>query len=277
LQKYGSLYGNRLNGSRVSVENPYRLSYAGYNEIFTGYPDPAVVWNKRRQNPNENILDFISQRQDYAGQVAVFTSWNLFDYIFNKPERRIYLNSGNQPIIHDSLSSTEILVNGIQANIMDAREPVRHDMLTFVAAKEYIQNKHPKVVYISFGETDEFAHHGNYDEYLHSIHMVDMYLEQLWYLLNKDPFYKGNTNLIVTTDHGRGDKESAWMRHNMFISGSKNTWLLTIGPAMQSQGEICCGDEFFSGQLAQTMARILGLNFAARHPVDEPIYSLIRH
>ena len=267
LATQGSIYGNRYFDNKVSVANPYRFSYAGYNEIFTGYPDPDVIANRKRWNSNENVLEFLNEQPDYKNKVAAFASWNLFDYIFNKPKNGFYLNSGYAAIAHDSLTETETLANGVQQNAMDNAQHTRNDMLTFVTAKEYIQTNHPKVVYIGFGETDEYAHSGKYDDYLQSAHLFDEYLAQLWYLVNQDPFYKNNTSFIITTDHGRGQKSNTWVRHDMFTTGSKNTWLMTLGASFESKGEVKTGGEIFNEQIASTIARLLGYNFIANHPV----------
>jgi len=51
LAKQGAVYGNRNFDNKVLVANPYRFSYAGYNEIFTGYADPAVIANRKKLEP----------------------------------------------------------------------------------------------------------------------------------------------------------------------------------------------------------------------------------
>ena len=144
-------------------------------------------------------------------------------------------------------------------------------MLTFVTAKEYIQNQHPKIVFISFGETDEYAHGGNYDGYLQSAHLFDEYLAQLWYLVNKDPFYKNNSSFIITTDHGRGQKEATWVRHGLFTPGSSSSWLMTAGKGLLPKGELKNKDEIFNDQLAQTIAMMLGYHFDPSHAVADPL------
>jgi Metalloenzyme superfamily len=264
----GSIYGNRNLGSNVSVANPYRFSYAGYNEMFTGYADPSIIANKKKWNTNENILDFLNNQPAYKNKVAAFTSWNLFEYILNKKHSSIYLNSGYQPIATDSLTKNELLINGIQQNAVDNTQPTRNDMLTFVTAKEYIQTNHPKVVYVGFGQTDEFAHGGHYDDYLQSAHLFDEYIAQLWYLVNNDPFYKNNTSFIITTDHGRGQKTNTWVRHDMFTKGSKNTWLITLGKSFAAKGEVQNEEELFTEQIAQTIAQLLGFQFIAQHTTE---------
>lgn len=271
LARKGTLFGNRNFENKVTVANPYRFSYAGYNEIFTGYPDPAVITNSKKWNSNKNVLEYLNQQPAYQNKVAAFTSWNLFDYIFNKPKSSFYLNSGYNNIDHDSITNTETLVNGVQQYAVDNLQHTRNDMLTFVTAKEYIQTRHPKIVYVGFGETDEYAHSGKYDEYLQSAHLFDEYLAQLWYLVNKDPFYKNNTSFIITTDHGRGQKNNTWVRHDMFTAGSKNSWLITLGPSFENKGEVKNNNEIYTEQIAQTIARIAGFDFLAEHPVAEAL------
>jgi hypothetical protein len=271
LVKNGSIYGNRDFNNKVSVANPYQFSYAGYNEIFTGYADNSIIVNQKKYNHNQTVLDFLNDQPEYKNKVAAFASWNLFEYIFNKKESNIYLNNGYQIIAHDSLTDTEVLANGVQQNGVNNTQSTRNDMLTFVTAKEYIQTQHPKVVFIGFGETDEYAHSGKYDDYLQSAHQFDEYLAQLWYLVNTDPFYKNNTSFIITTDHGRGNKANNWVRHDMFTKGSGSAWLLTLGPKFEAKGEVKINDEIFNEQLAQTIARLLGYDFTAAHPIADAI------
>lgn len=273
LEKKGSLYGNRNHKNNVSVANAYRFSYAGYNEILTGYADPAIITNSRKWNKNETLLDYLNLKPGYKNKVAAFASWNLFEYILNKQRSTVYLNSGYQTLNHDLLTATEMLTNVVQQYAVNNLQATRNDMLTFVAAKEYIQTQHPKVVFIGFGETDEYAHAGNYDEYLHKAHEFDQYLAQLWYLVNKDPFYKNNTSFIITTDHGRGKKSANWVRHGLFTAGSNETWLMALGPEFKAEGEVKIKSEIYSDQLAQTIAGLLGFEFlpSTEHPVAGPL------
>jgi hypothetical protein len=271
LLKKGSLYGNRNYENKVTMSNAYRFSYAGYNEILTGYADPAIITNSKKWNNNETLLEFLNKQPEYKNKVAAFTSWNLFEYILNKKQGTFYLNSGYQSISNDTLTATELLVNAVQTNAVDNTQHTRNDMLTFVSAKEYIQTRHPKVVFISLGETDEYAHGGHYDGYLQSAHLFDEYLAQLWYLVNNDPFYKNNTGFIITTDHGRGQKAASWIRHGLFTPGSSNAWLMTLGNLFEAKGEVKKKSEIFTEQLAKTITGLLGYQFNPAHPAADPL------
>jgi hypothetical protein len=273
--KQGALYGNRNLGSKVSVSNPYKFSYAGYNEIFTGYADPSIIANSKRWNTNDNVLGFLNSTSDYKNKVATFTSWHLFNYIFNKKKNTFVINSGNNTIINDSNSTTQFLINGVQQFVVDTLATTRNDMLTFLTAKEYIQKNHPKVVYIGFGDTDEYAHSGNYAGYLQSANTLDTYIAQLWYIINSDPFYKNNTHIIITTDHGRGKKENTWVRHDMFTAGSESTWLMLLGPKILPKGEIKNNEQIFNSQLAQTIAYLTNTSFTSLQTTEPYLYHVV--
>jgi hypothetical protein len=275
LVKQGTIYGNKALKSSVLLNNPYLISYAGYNELFTGYADPAIFANKKVQNVNENVLEFLNNQEPYKNKVAAFTSWNLFKYIFNSKKSSFYLNTGFQNMNDSNLNSIEKFAYGVHQYILDTTVATRNDMLTFIAAKEYIQRKHPKVVYVGFGETDEYAHTGNYDNYLQSVHSVDDYIAQLWYLFNSNAYYKNNTYFIITTDHGRGNKASTWRKHNMLTAGSKNAWLILLGPKINNIGEAKHSETVFTSQLAKTIAYLCGFEFDNPSQIESTLSSTI--
>ncbi len=78
VESEGQLYGNRTKDCNVNNANPYKFSYPGYNEIFTGYPDTAVNSNDKIPNKNVNVLEFINKQKGYEGKVAAVTTWDLF-------------------------------------------------------------------------------------------------------------------------------------------------------------------------------------------------------
>lgn len=57
---------------------------------------------------------------------------------------------------------------------------VRPDVLTYIAAREYLKEYKPKVLYVAFDETDDFAHTGMYDQYLGSAFAEDAMIRDLW-------------------------------------------------------------------------------------------------
>jgi len=60
IAQKGQLWGNREYDNDVSVVNPYKISYPGYNEILTGYNDWFVSFNQQKDNANSNVLEYLN-------------------------------------------------------------------------------------------------------------------------------------------------------------------------------------------------------------------------
>lgn len=272
MGKQGQIYGNRKYDNKIDNANPYWFSYPGYNEIFTGYPDTAVNSNDKKYNDNENVLEFINRQKGYKGNVAAFTTWDVFPYILNEPRSKIYVNADV-----DSLqfkSSTLSLLNDMQ---FLAPKPigVRQDVITYFAAREYLKEYKPKVLYIAFDETDDFAHAGMYDQYIGSANAQDAMIADLWKQLQSMPQYKDKTTLLITCDHGRGDKvKSDWKHHGSKIADAHEIWLAVMGPDTKPTGEVKLSMQLYQRQLATTMAKLLGFKFNPSHRVQEPIETI---
>jgi hypothetical protein len=267
IARQGQLYGNRQYGNKVDVKNPYKISYAGYNEIFTGYADPKLVPNTAYPNSNTNLPAFLNNFDDYKGKVVAFSSWNVFPYILNEAQSGFPVNSGYE---RNPAGDTTDIVDRVQDSIHH-KSACRFDMLTFFMAKEHIRQQHPKVMILGLGETDEFAHSSRYDMYLQRANDVDKMIAELWYIVQTDPFYKDNTTFIITTDHGRGKKATTWPTHHLFVKGSGEIWLAMLGRGIAGMGEMTSPQQLYQNQVAQTIAQLLGKEFIASRPVGKAI------
>ncbi len=269
IAKQGQLSGNRDFKNDVNVKNLYKISYPGYNELFTGSADRTLIPNLAVRNSNINVLEWLNAKDDYKGKVVAYSSWNIMPYILAESENGLPVNSGYEPV-NESEDSVNAILNQVQENVTH-KTNCRFDMLTFGCAKRYLEEKHPKVLYLGLGETDEFAHKGEYDHYLQKAHQFDEMVAELWYFVQTDPFYKNNTTFIITTDHGRGKKSSNWNSHGFWVGGSGQTWLATIGQGIAPVGEIKEKDQIYTSQIAATISQLLGEKFKSNHPVDDPI------
>ena len=263
----GQLYGNRLLDNKVNVKNFYKISYPGYNEIFTGTTDPSIILNKKVYNKNINFLEYLNHTPEYRGKVVAFSSWNVMPYILNEQRSNIEINSGYENL--NDADSTSQLINAVQ-NVAD-KTHCRNDWLTFVSAKQYVNQHHPKVVYLGLGETDEYAHKSKYDMYLQKANAFDKMIAELWYYVQTDPFYKNNTTFIITTDHGRGSKPSTWFTHSLFTKGSGDIWLAVLGPSITPIGEVKTQQQNFQNQIAATVAMLVGKNFQPNVTIGKAI------
>jgi len=276
IAKKGQVYGNRDYGNYVDVTNRYWFSYPGYNEIFTGYADTLIYSNEYPDNPHKNVLEFINKLPKYKNKVAVFTSWDAFPRILNEKRSGLLINSSYSDVI-GKLNQTQKDLNRQQHYIPKIfGNAERLDVLTYFMAKAYLQQNHPKVLYLSFNDTDAFAHQGKYDSYLDAANYSDAMISDLWEYLQSDPFYKDQTTFFITVDHGRG-KGVEWKHHNSRIEYANETWFAVMGPDTKPLGEIKNSGQIFQNQYAKTIAAFLGLNFPSVNPVGIEIKSVLNY
>jgi hypothetical protein len=274
----GQLFGNRNAGCKVNNANHYWYSYPGYNEILTGYPDTAIKNNSFADNPNTNVLAFLNRQNKLKGKVAAFGAWYAFDKIINEKRSGIPVFSAFDNVGGKLPNANERLINTMNH---DAYRPFGEDecldVFTHYSAMEYLKNKKPRVLYIAYGETDEWAHAGQYRSYLDAAHQFDAWLKQIWDLIQKDPQYKNKTTLFIATDHGRGTAtKEDWRHHNQDYPGSSEIWFGVLGPDSPARGEIKDDVQLYQEQFAQTIAKLMGFTFTAEHPIGKEIHYVFK-
>jgi arylsulfatase A-like enzyme len=144
----------------------------------------------------------------------------------------------------------------------------RLDVATFNIGFEYMKTNKPRLIHFGFGDTDEFAHAGEYDYYLDAAQKTDARIRKIWEYIQSSPQYANKTTLIITTDHGRGAAaEGNWKHHGSEISGADQIWIAAIGPSVLPAGESRKKDQVYQGQVAATIAQMVGKEFKTDHPV----------
>ena len=142
---------------------------------------------------------------------------------------------------------------------------------------EYLKTRKPKVLYIAYGETDEWAHHSQYRSYLDAAHLVDEWIKQIWNFVQNDPQYKNKTALFITTDHGRGDiNKDEWTSHGKKITDAYEIWFAAIGTGIKAGGEQKNNVQYYQDQFAQTIAKLLGYTYKANHPISPEIKPVLK-
>jgi arylsulfatase A-like enzyme len=124
----------------------------------------------------------------------------------------------------------------------------------------------PRVLFVGYGETDNWAHQGRYDLVLDSAHRFDQFVAQLWSTMQRMPAYRGTTTFIITTDHGRGGGLTEWKEHGVEQKGSENIWLAVIGPDTAALGERSDVAPVAQAGIAATVAAFLGKDYDAAVP-----------
>ncbi len=259
VARNGQVFGNPSKGSVARVTNRKRSSYPGYQEMLAGFVDPEIQGNSKRPNPNRSVLEWLNGRSGFAGRVAAFGTWDVLPFILNRERSGLHIVAGSEPILDDPLSERQGTINDL---LRDTTAPWGEsnplDSFAFHAALDYLNRHHPRVLYLMFGETDEWAHEGNYDRYLRAAHLEDRLVQRLWGAAQS--IAPGRVALVLTTDHGRGSG-AEWTSHGEKIEGAENVWIAVMGPQVASLGERA-GPPFVTlGQVAATVALLAGEDY----------------
>jgi Metalloenzyme superfamily len=265
----GALIGNRDKGSCAEVANDYWISYPGYSEALTGVADPRIDSNDFGPNPNVTFLEWLNRRPGLSERVRAVGSWEAIAAIINVD--RSHLPTNVAGMMSGRFTPAMALLNRvIQDTPIPWNKSARFDWFTHEIALETLRADNPRVLFIQYAQPDDFAHEGDYPQYLLSAHRVDQSLKELWSFIQTDPHYAVRTTLIVTVDHGRGGRaDDSWrwhagpakMKTALGIVGSNEIWIGAIGPQVSSGTRI--------GEAARACARLSQIASTALTAIGE--------
>ena len=266
LAKQGQIWGNRDQQSDVRVSNPHHFSYPGYNEFLTGVADLRIDSNDKNLNANTNVFEWLHSKPAFRGRVAAAINWDVLAWVLNGPRAGFPIWSGFEV---PSGTSRFPMPDGF-SDIVERSKTVWSGVLldTFViaAAKQAVKTLKPRALYVSLGETDDWAHEGDYERYLKAARLYDQTVGELWELVQSMPEYRGTTSFVLTTDHGRGPGPVAWKNHGASIADSAFMWFAVLGPDTAPLGERKSTALVTQSQVASTVAALLGEDFERSFP-----------
>jgi hypothetical protein len=266
VAKQGQIFGNQLRGSVAHVTNGKAFSYPGYNEMSTGYPNDAIDSNEFGPNPTATVFEWLNKFGEFHGKVAVFGTWNVYDNIFNKSRSGLVMQTGwTLPSIAHETPRDALLRELYLTTTRFDEEDVGNSFLQ-ISLLDYVRTAHPRVLFVGYGETDNWAHQGRYDLVLDSAHRTDYFVGQLWNAMQAMPQYRGNTTFIITTDHGRGSGLTEWKEHGVEEKGSENVWIAVLGPDTPPLGERTNVAPVTQAQIAATVAAFVGKDYTRDVP-----------
>lgn len=262
----GSIAGDSTNRSAVALRNRHWFSYPGYAEILLGEPhDNDIKSNDAIRNPFPTVLERVREElQLKPSDVATFASWGVFNEIAEHTPGTTTVNAGAMPL--DVEGSEMRVLESVQGEALPPWDITRFDVFTFRLAMAHLAAARPRLLYVAFGETDDWAHDGRYDRVLDAYARIDQYLKALWTWVQNDPEYRGRTHLLVTTDHGRGHATADWRLHRADVPGSGDVWIAFASPRMPQRGVWKDSPALSTSQVAATLASWLGVDWNRDHP-----------
>ncbi len=122
-----------------------------------------------------------------------------------------------------------------------------------------IDEHHPALTMVNFPDVDSWGHTENWTEYLLSITRADNIVFEVCKKIWQDPFYKDNTAIIITSDHGRcmDGVNKGFAEHGGSCFGCRRLPFLMMGPNIKKNGEVSA--RVYQRDLAPTVAAMLGI------------------
>ena len=270
----GQIFGNQTKGSVARVTNGLAFSYPGYNEMLTGHADPRINSNEFGPNPNPTVFEWLNGLPDLHGLVSVYATWETFKDIFNVRRSNLPLQVGWDLPYRGKLTPRQELLNQLYRFTTRLDDGDVYNAFLQIPLLDSFREHQPRVLFVGYGETDNWAHAGRYDLVLHSAHIFDHFVEELWNTLQGLPAYRDQTTFIITTDHGRGSGPVDWKEHGVEQPGSENIWIAVLGPDTRALGERTHTAQVSQAQIAATVAALLGKDYrqavpAAAVPIAE--------
>jgi len=262
----GQLFGNQQRGSVARVSNGKAFSYPGYNEMSTGFPNDAIDSNEYGPNPNKSVFEWLNGLPEFKGKVAVFGTWDAYHRIFNIGRSHLPIQAGWDMPRSTGVAATDALLRTLFLTTTRFDEEDLPNSLLQPPLLDYIRREHPRVLFVGYGETDNWAHQGRYDLVLESARRTDAFVRELWQTLQALPQYRGKTTFIFTTDHGRGSGPDQWREHGVEEKGSENIWMAVMGPDTPALGERHDAAPVVQAQIAATIAALLGQDYPKAEP-----------
>ena len=260
IAKKGLLIGNRNVNSIMHLANKTNISYPGYSEMMTGMADEAITSNNPVNNPHRNVLEAANEDPRYKGEVIMYGSWKSTRFAIHNEQAGIPASVSYEPNIAKKQTPQLKLVDRMLEGMPRYWQSEHFDAFTFAYALEALKNDHPKVMWISFGDCDEWAHARKYDLYLDAAKGTDAFIRDIYEACESDKFYKGKTTYLITCDHGRGFGNE-WGSHGSSTKGSEATWIMLLGKGIDARGETKECGPYYTKQIAATIASILGIDF----------------
>lgn len=260
---------------QMEASGPNFMSLPGYEEIFTGRTSSCTS-NFCDHIAQATLLDELHAEAQLApAELAVITSWRTIERAAALDDRTITVSAGR----NGGATRDHVRVNAAASQLLDEASGTsaypgwldyRPDRYTGAMALQYLAAERPRFLFIGLGDTDEYAHRGNYRGYLDALKAADRFVGRLMDTLATLDDYGAETTVIVTTDHGRA---ANFTGHGGDAPESRRVWMFVAGGAVPARGFADTDRVVRLADIAPTIRRWMGLapdgSIAAGHPLAE--------
>jgi hypothetical protein len=254
----GAAIGAPPSAKVMRASGPNYVSLPGYIEMLTGRRDTWCTSNRCGQVRHPTIVDDVTDR---GGLAAVVASWPGILRAASSVRGRVAMSIGrtggeNLSAFESDFAMSALLREGESTPPPHAARDFRNDASTGSLAGLYLESHRPTFLFVGLGETDAYAHLGNYHAYLQALHRADAIVGRLAEEVAALNASGHPSTLMVTTDHGRS---YAFATHGGGSPESARVWLVATGAGIQARGPTSSAAPRHLSDVSQTLRCILGL------------------
>ena len=254
----GAVVGAPSSPESIRASGPNFVSLPGYMEMLTGRTDTGCTSNGCGDVPFATIADDVAER---GGLAAIVASWPGILHAAAATRGRVVMSIGRQggdgrDAFESDANLFALLRAGEAAGPGPGEEDFRRDASTGDLACSYLESRRPNFLFVGLGETDEYAHQGDYRGYLNALRRADAVVGRLSEQVARFSAQGRPSTLMVTTDHGRA---AGFSTHGGDHPESARVWLVASGAGILARGSTVSTAPRYLSDIGQTLRRVLGL------------------
>lgn len=249
----------------MTIANTAALSLPGYRSILTGDFEKKCKTNNCSNIGRETIFDYLADLGLAKNQLGAFASWvkvgvaleSRSGNVTRSVEMEDYVDSGLSPEDQSRVTS----IQNAMTTDLPGWKGSRFDKYTHELGKIFIKTHQPQFTFISYVDSDEYAHDNNYNGYVRAIKTADDQLADLKKLLDSLGEYGEETSIVITTDHGRGTG-LLWTSHTRAFPSANKVWAVVIPSRKILSAEnfkIRCSPSYSHKDIRPTLETLLGI------------------
>lgn len=254
----GLAYGAPDAGEAMFASGPNYVSQPGYIEIFSEHRSKHCLTNDCPRTTDRTFVDDIADAT--TGDAAVISSWEVIGRAAALHPEKLVVSTGqgrgeNQGELRVDERATKNLDWGRVSAAWPGHGEYRPDKFTREIALSYLEQRHPRFLFVGLGDTDEHAHLGDYRGYLRALHEADATIGRILETLDRMGDDGRHTTVLVTTDHGR---ERAFVSHGGTAPESSRVWMIA-GGNVRPDGPVALAEPAHLYDVGPTVRRLMGL------------------